>query len=357
MKKITWVKSIILFLFALICFYYIFIGFKIIEISGKYDFVLAIIMALFFPICMIFFYRKIDVFEPEKYLHLFLVFFLSGVVMHLIGYPIIGMRALYYPEFKDSAMGVIVGVGLFEELLKILPVILFLKLPVFRKMKMINEPIDYVIYASVSALSFAFFENIQYIYNNIDSGIPIVAVRSLMSLFMHTFWSSLIGFGLFCMYTTNKSFYFFKYLMIAAILHGLFDIGIFNKSFLILNFIVPIVITIGGSIYYGKLIQSLLNVSPFYNESKVHEIKSALDFLFLIIGLVFVLDFINYAMHSQYEGIWQNLKNYNRFIIFALGYIYYKFSKYLFIEKGSFIFQTTARDKILADFYKKTESS
>ena len=53
----------------------------------------------------------------------------------------------------------VVPKGLSEEIIKIIPVLIILKTT-----KFINEPIDYIIYSSISALGFAFIENIQYIY-------------------------------------------------------------------------------------------------------------------------------------------------------------------------------------------------
>ncbi len=156
-------KTVIYILFTVILSLYILGG---LLINDEFNLLISIGSALFFPICMIFFYRKIDIFEKEKLSHLFLVFFLSGIIMHLIGMPIIYLRDLHWGGIGDSFTRLFIGVGLFEELIKIIPILLVLRFKPLKKMNMINEPIDYVIYASVSALGFAFFENIQYIYEN-----------------------------------------------------------------------------------------------------------------------------------------------------------------------------------------------
>ena len=345
-------KSIIYILFTLILSLYVFLGWVI---NDEYNYFISIITALFFPVCMIFFYRKIDVFEKEKLSHLLIVFFLSGVIMHLVGFPIIYIRDIYIGGLEDSFLRLFLGVGLFEEIIKIIPVLLVLKFGPLKRMNMINEPIDFIIYSSISALSFAFFENVDYIYENRGSTDNIVALRSFIPLLVHTFFSSLIGFGLFCSKVAKNKSHFFKYLFIAATLHTLYDISILNFVPIWIGFIIPVVVLVGSAIYYGKLIHSMLNISPFYDEKKKHDIGGAIQFLFGILALVFLIDFIDMSIVSGSEGIIQNLSNYNYHFLIFVVFIYSRLSKYLFINKGDFIIKTSAQDDIIKNFYNNIE--
>ena len=54
----------------------------------------------------------------------------------------------------------IFGIGFIEEAVKVIPVILILLFT-----KNINESVDYIIYASISAIGFSFVENISYFTN------------------------------------------------------------------------------------------------------------------------------------------------------------------------------------------------
>ena len=60
-------------------------------------------------------------------------------------------------EVVNDLFYCVFGIGLIEETVKIIPFLLMLKFS-----RQINESIDYVIYASVSALGFAFMENLIY---------------------------------------------------------------------------------------------------------------------------------------------------------------------------------------------------
>ena len=136
-----------------------------------------------------------------------------------------------------------------EEIIKIIPFLLVLK---FRKY--INEPIDYLIYASTTALGFAFYENINYLLKYSDSG-NIVAIRSLLPSVVHMVVSSIFHL-VFFIFQSKKKVHFIDYYY--HLLHA-----IYNTSFIFSPIILLIILS-----YYSKMIQSLLNISPFYEKSK-----------------------------------------------------------------------------------------
>ncbi|MDC3309080.1 PrsW family intramembrane metalloprotease [Crocinitomicaceae bacterium] len=343
-------KALIYILFSLILGFYLIGGVA----SYNTSLLISIVTALFFPICMIFFYRKIDIFEKEKLSHLFIVFFLSGILLHLIGEPIIYYRDTHLGGINDSFIRLFIGVGLFEEILKIIPVLLILRFRPLKKMNMINEPIDFIIYSSVSALGFAFFENIQYIdqYSNTEN---IVAIRSLLPLLVHTIFSSLIGFGLFCTRVTKDRGYFFIYLFIASLLHTLYDIGLISYVPEIVQTFAFYAVLAGSVTYYGELIHSMLNISPFYNEEKRNDINGAFKFLLVIIVGVFILDLIHMTYYSESQNLLQNIGNYDVYFFIMCMVIYSQIGQYLYTKKGRFIINTDAQDAIIKNFYNNLE--
>ena len=172
--------------------------------AGFHDlsFFVSLLTSIFVPICFIFFFRKIDVFERENYRDLFFSFLLSTVTMFILGTIVILFLTIFRPEDFSSYnfLQMFFYVGLPEEILKILPVLFILKYT-----KFINEPIDYIIYSSISALGFVFYENIEYISGNLTDLSSIVSVRNIFPLLMHMCTTSIFGFLIFCYkLTSNK---------------------------------------------------------------------------------------------------------------------------------------------------------
>lgn len=319
-------KKTIYVLFGIICLAFIASGFT------DFAYGTSIILALFFPACFLVFLHKIDVFEREKFKDILLVFML-GIVICAIG--------MFYPILRDAWLGsgdynlidMFIGVAIPEEIIKIIPVLIILK-----KTKFINEPIDYLIYSSASALAFAFMENIDYIYDYKEEGGGIVAIRSLMPSIMHMVTTSLIGVGLFFYKITKQKKHIFIFFIIACLAHAVY------------NVFLPGVCLIIYSIYYAKLIHSLMNVSPFYNKEKIKEFNANGLFLLRIILAVCILDLIfTYYYHGSVNII-------TDYIWFAIApFIIYKSISSKPLIKGEIsIFSKTQKD-ILNKYY--TEST
>ena len=90
-------------------------------------------------------------------------------------------------------------------------------------------------------------------------------------------------------------------------------------------------------IYYARLIQSLINISPFYDEKKVGELRSGVHFLTIILLLVLVINlvFVYYIVTIVQGGVFKtDMYSYSS-IIFAF-IIYRAISSYLKINRGEF---------------------
>ena len=116
------------------------------------------------------------------------------------------------------------------------------------------------------------------------------------------------------------------------------------------NVFLPGVCLIIYSIYYAKLIHSLMNVSPFYNKEKIKEFNANGLFLLRIILAVCILDLIfTYYYHGSVNII-------TDYIWFAIApFIIYKSISSKPLIKGEIsIFSKTQKD-ILNKYY--TEST
>ncbi len=104
---------------------------------------------------------------PEPISHLLLAFGLGigSFWLGLLGYEALGLLNLRYDAYHLAETNLpglityaILGIGLIEELAKMIPFVL-----VIIHWKSFNEPIDGIIYASFIALGFAAVENFQYL--------------------------------------------------------------------------------------------------------------------------------------------------------------------------------------------------
>lgn len=296
---------------------------------------IAIASATFFPACLLVFLYKIDVFERERFKDILLVFFLGFIISFLItNYIWVPMREALLGPSSGGFFDMLLSAGIPEELIKIIPVLIIL-----RKTKFINEPIDYLIYASASALGFALLENIEYIYMYRETNPNIVAIRSLLPTFMHITSSSIFALGIFFFKETKKIKYILVFFAISACTHALYNSYFTNAVFIIIV------------IYYGRLMRSLINISPFYDQKKTLRLKSGIHFLGLVIIAVHLINilFIFYAapLDKEYimEGVW-----FRDFIYIVIAFIIYKIiAHHLKVRKREFKILGKKRFKIFSE--------
>tara|TARA_B100000029_G_C17565222_1_gene954808 strand:+ start:108 stop:1088 length:981 start_codon:yes stop_codon:yes gene_type:complete len=323
-------------------------GFYVNMIKADLDYITVIFSAFLFPILFILFLQRIDVFEREKLKDILYVFAFGCVVSFILSLIYVPVRNFFVPESQCSELiTCFVSVALPEEIIKIIPFVLVLKYRTF-----VDEPIDYLIYASASALGFAFIENIQYIYSYSDLG-NIVATRSFLPLIMHMVTSSIFAFGIFLYSNSNRIKYVFYALILASFLHAAYNS--LSIAFLVLIFML---------VQYAKLIQSLLNISPFYDESKENDIHSSSNFLLYILIIILVLDFSYDLYHNGTSIIFENPAGYI-FTLFIPYAIYKIISSRLTLKKANFIALGTRKSNfkfiiemqdIIINYYKKNQN-
>lgn len=178
------------------------------------------------------------------------------------------------------------GIGAIEELIKIIPFLLVLWFT-----KAIKEPVDYIMYASLSALGFAFIENFQYFQ---DGSLNIMHSRALTSSIAHMIDSSIIAYGLILAkfkYKKNSVVFFFLFFIIAAFSHGFYDFWLLNESVSELWFVTFLSLLICVQVYTSFINNALNNPSTLNQNVQLNTSKLASDLAASLIG-IFLFEFL-----------------------------------------------------------------
>jgi RsiW-degrading membrane proteinase PrsW (M82 family) len=201
----------------------------------------------------------LDVFEPEKRWSLLLVFGLSCAMMLAVPYLYRAFEAvtglLLDGTFANDMLYSFAIIGLVEEFTKLVPYLLILLFT-----RWIDEPYDHLLYISVSALGFAFVENIDYLG---ASGLYAVGGRALYAAVAHMCFSSMIGYGIARALPKGKGHALLAGVLlygVAALAHGLYDVWLLapgRPAFLTTVFFL-------GTIQLWVIMKNnLVNLSPF----------------------------------------------------------------------------------------------
>jgi RsiW-degrading membrane proteinase PrsW (M82 family) len=151
----------------------------------------------------------------------------------------------------------VLGIGALEELIKILPFLLLLRFTAW-----IREPIDYLVYASLTAIGFAFVENLRYFALE-QHGIDAIHSRAFSAVISHMIDSSIIAYGLILArfrYHRNPVLFFLPFFLIAAVSHGFYDFWIINDQAREFS-IITLVYLFTSVLFYSSFINNALNHS------------------------------------------------------------------------------------------------
>jgi RsiW-degrading membrane proteinase PrsW (M82 family) len=201
------------------------------------------------------YFQRIDGFEPKRFWHSGIVL-AGGMIFSCFLVPLYDAFEFAFgfrrngTYLNDLAYYVFV-VGLIEEALKVVPVLLIMRLT-----GSIDKPIDYIIYGSISALGFAFMENLL---PGSEWRPDIISTRALLAVVGHMTYTSLIMYGLFyARYRAreNPLRYFLVAFGAACALHGIYDF-LALKNWAVVAFLLGIYLIR----QYGVFINGTLNVS------------------------------------------------------------------------------------------------
>lgn len=206
--------------------------------------------------------RSLDFFDYEKIKYTVIIVLL-GALTSFFTFPLSdAVHGLWNISFSENTFYNLfvysfVGIGLIEELVKLIPVLIILYFT-----NEIDEPIDFIYYACLSALGFAFIENL--IYFREISGSIIIA-RALTSAVGHMVDSSFVIYGFILVFyhgSKNKFFTILKYYLLGSFVHALYDYFLFEG--LILFFIASFIFFIQAWVI---LINNAINNSKYFDYS------------------------------------------------------------------------------------------
>ena len=282
--------------------------------------VLGIIFSAAISLLWIVYLRKLDIYEPEKWSYIILVFALSCIsiwavfpiskIINDLGFVLNGnpINDFFY---------CVISIGMVEELVKLLPVLI-----IIGNKKIMNEPYDLLFYASVSALGFAFIENTLYINS---SELYSVIGRLLMSSVAHITFSSIILYGIllskFRFKSVPKPVIYIAFFILASLSHGFYDFWLINnwasqyQSITMLFFLITIHI-------WFTMLNNALNISTFYNRSTHLQLDKLMSYLIYSLLIVFMAAFLLvHVIHGKQSAIqffWGNLIAFGYFFIYII---------------------------------------
>lgn len=280
----------------------------------------------------LFYIRHLDFFNKEKLKFTVLGFGL-GALATFFTFPLSDfITTIFSIEYSSNTFYNLfvysfLGIGIVEELIKIVPVLIIL---VFTKE--IDEPIDLIYYASISALGFAFIENLLY-FREISGS--VVIGRALTSAVGHMIDASIVIYGIIIWKFRRKNFsVVIYYFLLGAFAHALYDYFLFEElllffyaafAFFIQCWAIMINNAINNSKYFDYsidykhdlvkyrlaiLLTSLLVVSFLLNGLTQGRINASYSYLNSMVwsGLL-IMFYVGYASSFDlFKGYWRPVK-------------------------------------------------
>ncbi len=215
------------------------------------------------------YFRKIDVFEPEKIKHLVLALFVGcGTPFISISiYKLIDLTGLQMTgDVSNDLFYSIVVIGANEELSKIVGVVV-----AFRLLRNhIKEPIDHLVYAGLVALGFSIVENFKY-FN--EYGMQIITTRAFYSALVHIINTTIIVYGFYRLTLFGKGNQVTNTLVafgVSAASHGLFDFFLMNNFMGPYTQLFSILVYLVGINFWVSMLNNANNYSAHFDYAKIH---------------------------------------------------------------------------------------
>ncbi|OJJ17124.1 hypothetical protein BKI52_30905 [marine bacterium AO1-C] len=252
---------------------------------------IGVIASLFIALTWFLYIIRLKVFQKPNYAAL-LSCFLGGSIFAFLALPLYDFFDLVLNfSLKGYLVNdfpyMILGIGLIEETVKLLPWLLVLVL--FRNA--IQEPVDYLLFASVAALGFAATENFIYIAKDSTA---IVQMRAFMPTLGHLFDSSIVAYGVILARYRRKRpvwIYILLYLLLAATVHGFYDFWLYIGLYLF-----SIAIAIVGMAIWITFLNNALNISPAFDYKKAFSSSKLRRFVIVALTSIVLFDYGSTAL-------------------------------------------------------------
>ena len=247
---------------------------------------LSFLGALIILIAYTIFLRQLDLFNRESWFWVILM--LSyGVFSPFFVFPFsdflqFSLKLKWEDDWLSQLLFYTLQVGLVEEFVKLVPFMFFLFFT-----KKIKEPYDFVLYTSISALGFAFTENLIYFS---QYGIGLMQIRGMISVIGHAIFSSSIGYLLAYYHFHKKALpvglLLALGLLVAALLHGVFDFLLTANVLLFFIYFLAIVHM------WAIMLNNCMNNSSHFDATKLPELKHFQFKAYMVLLSIVLVEFV-----------------------------------------------------------------
>jgi RsiW-degrading membrane proteinase PrsW (M82 family) len=267
------------------------------------------------------YFRQIDVFEKEKITNLLLALIIGGLTPSISLFIYRFLDSIHFVEngeFINDALFSILGIGLNEELCKLTGIFLVFQL----LKKQINEPIDYLIYAGVTALGFSLVENSRTFYSALE----------------HIINSTIIVYGFYRSKLFNKGNVILNSItgiVLAVMSHGLFDFFLDDGFLGPFTSLLSLFIYLIGINFWVQMLNNANNYSTFFDYHKINFTPRLVFRLFYWYAITVMIAFMNNYIMTGFvfstltflkelfsDGLlfWMVILRVSRFKIFKMKY-------------------------------------
>lgn len=246
---------------------------------------LAVGFSLF--VWMLFLYQMLFI-RREKWKFI-IPLFLLATLFPIMVYALSDLLRYLYDVFdieltQQNFIYCVVNIGMVEELVKVVPwVIIF-----FAFRRHFPRPIHFMLLPVISALGFAFSENLIYVNSN---DYELVFVRSGISLIMHVACSSIIGYMAWRAHLSSdwkkKLIHILGGFILASSLHGLFDYLIFTTG----GYLDIIVLLISLHLFI-LFVNNAINFSGIKDKNAIRQLRHAGVILLVGMLAIFLVQYI-----------------------------------------------------------------
>lgn len=236
------------------------------------------------------FLRKVDIFKRTPWAPQAAMVLLGGVSAFSAFpfYDFLEFELNFGPGegFWSDFFYCIVGIGLIEELVKIIPFLVILRFT-----NLIRGPLDYIIYASLSGLGFAFVENLLYFD---PANISIIHGRVLITTVFHMFATSTVAYGLVLAkyrFRQHPLPWLIGAFVMSALFHGFYDFWLINNQASGFYFL-AYVIFIFATFLYASYINNSLNNSAIFRGRTVLDMNHLASYLLVALVIVLLFEYV-----------------------------------------------------------------
>ncbi len=290
------------------------------------------LIAIFISWIWVDYFRLIDIYNKEN-LKYFILTFLLGALSTLL---VFGINIFFFEKINFDLHGNLLndvlycffGIGLVEELAKFIPFLL-----VYRLFKtQFNEPIDYIVFISISALGFSAAENVLYFH---QYGAQVIDGRAILATVGHMFDTSLIAYGIIHYKYYDKTATYkglWKYMLLAALSHAFYDFWLLFEDVKSFGGIITILYFFVTISLFSIILNNALNYSSFFTYKKMINSDKVSKRLFIYYAIVFLAQFILLVIAKDTLFALQNLRGSLYLSGFVIGVSVIRLSRFKLIH-------------------------